>query len=333
MKRENFYRREPMKALSGMTGLSLEERGVYNTVLDLLYSTWRPLEDDRAYIANWCGCAVQKLNPIIRRLIERERLVTFTEGGRTYLSDVEFEAERKAVKGSGSTRSGRAEVGEKSGEVGEKSAGVGQNVPLLGNDIEQNQSSTALEKNREEKRRSSEANASSEGAGERAIEDDPFDLLVAIWPASALDHTDIPAARTAFGIAAVKVGDPLRIVAAARACVAAPSTKAKTFPLPGLHRWLLGEMYLGRLPPVASVGLGEEAAALGWDGPVEIWVEIIRTQGKAFAKSYLACCRWEATTRTVVPPWASARTKLSAAWGPLKSKGFELGEVSKKGVA
>jgi len=150
-KGENFYRRDPSKALSGMIGLTLEERGVYNTVLDLLYSTWRPLEDDRPFLANWCGCAVQKLNPIIRRLIEKGRLVTFTEGGRTYLSDEAFEAERAKVKGAVSTRSGRANVEEKSGEVGEKSAGVGQNPLLLDTENTEKQSVKALEKNREEK--------------------------------------------------------------------------------------------------------------------------------------------------------------------------------------
>jgi hypothetical protein len=150
-KRENFYRRDPNKALSGMIGLSLEERGVYNTIIDMLYQTWRPLEDDRRYIANWCGCAVQKLNPIIDRLIAKGRLLTFEEGGRMYLSDEAFEAEREAIKGASKTRSGRAEVREKSGEVEEKSASVRENPPLLNDDIEEKQSVIPLDKTREEK--------------------------------------------------------------------------------------------------------------------------------------------------------------------------------------
>lgn len=153
MKRENFYRRDPSKALSGMIGLSLEERGVYNTVLDLLYSTWRPLEDDRAFIANWCGCAVQKLNPIIRRLIDRGRLITFEEGGRTFLSDEAFEAERASVKGTSGPRSGRGKVGEKSDEVREKSAGVEKNPPTCPDDSKQNQPIAPLEKSREDQSR------------------------------------------------------------------------------------------------------------------------------------------------------------------------------------
>jgi hypothetical protein len=153
LKRENFYRRNPNDALAGMVGMSLEERGVYNTVIDLLYSTWRPVEDNRAFIANWCGCAVQKLNPIIERLIGRGKLVRFEEGGASYLSNSRFESERSDVKGSGKTRSGRQEVEEKSAGVGEKSAGVGENPALLNADVEENQPVRALEKSRVEESR------------------------------------------------------------------------------------------------------------------------------------------------------------------------------------
>ncbi|MBI5940134.1 MAG: hypothetical protein HY859_06885 [Caulobacterales bacterium] len=150
-KSENFYRRDPLKALSGMIGLSLEERGVYNTVIDLLYSTWRPLADDRPFIAGWCGCAVQKVNPIINRLIEQGRLISFVEGGRTYISDEAFEAERAAVKGASEAPKKRSKVEEKSGEVEEKSAGVEQNPRLLDHHSEENQGVSETEKIREEK--------------------------------------------------------------------------------------------------------------------------------------------------------------------------------------
>lgn len=170
-KGENFYRRDPSKALSGMIGLTLEERGVYNTILDLLYSTWRPLEDDRPFIANWCGCAVQKMNPIIRRLLEKGRLITFKEDGRSYLSDEAFEAERAKVKGAAPTRSGRGQKREKSGEVEEKSAGVGQNPPLLDTETPAKQHVMTLDKNREEK------NSVPSGTGETPTSIDPPDDL------------------------------------------------------------------------------------------------------------------------------------------------------------
>lgn len=156
MKRENFYRRDPGAALAGMAGMSLEERGVYNTIIDLLYLTWRPVEDNRAYIAGHCGCAVQKLNPLINRLIAAGKLVRFEEGGQAYISNPKFEAERKDVKGATKTRSGRAVVDEKSPGVGEKSAGVEENPHTCQSEGEQKQPVTGLDKSREDKSRGSE---------------------------------------------------------------------------------------------------------------------------------------------------------------------------------
>lgn len=152
MKRENFYRRNPGDALAGMVGMSLEERGVYNTIIDLIYLTWRPLEDSRQYIAGHCGCAVQKLNPIIDRLIARGKLLRFEEEGVWYLSNRRFEDERSEVKGPAKTRSGR-------GKVGEKSAGVGEKSAVLSGKNEENQSVKPLD--RQERQENKEANASS----------------------------------------------------------------------------------------------------------------------------------------------------------------------------
>ncbi|MDP3869164.1 DUF1376 domain-containing protein [Phenylobacterium sp.] len=168
MKRDNFYRRDPQAALNGMTGMTLEEIGVYNVVLDLLYSTWRPLEDNRQFIARWCGCAVQKVNPILERLIARGKLQRFEDGGFWFISNDRFDTERMSYKGVGGTRKKarpQGEVGEKSGEVEEKSPGVSNNSPLLGIETEQNQSDTALErKEKKEKREISDEVSGASGA-------------------------------------------------------------------------------------------------------------------------------------------------------------------------
>lgn len=155
MKRHNFYRREPMRALEGMIGLTLEERGVYGTIIDLLYTTWRPLEDNRQYIAGWCGCAVQKLNPIVERLVAKGKLLRVQDGARWVLTNDHFEDERLAVKGAGNGRYSRkvdiepqAEVGEKSEEVGEKSAEVGENSTLLDHKIDKIQLVAPIDKSR-----------------------------------------------------------------------------------------------------------------------------------------------------------------------------------------
>lgn len=160
MKRENFYRRNPGDALAGMVGMTLEERGVYNTVIDLIYLTWRPLEDNRAYIAGHCGCAVQKANPIIERLIARGKLLRFQEDGCWYLSNRRFEDERTDVKGVSKTRSGRAGVGEKSPEVGEKSAVVAENPALLAAEAVKKQSLKPPEEDKSRVEKTLEPNGS-----------------------------------------------------------------------------------------------------------------------------------------------------------------------------
>lgn len=167
-----------------MVSMSLEERGVYNTIIDLLYLTWRPIEDDRGYIAGHCRCAVQKLNPILGRLIESGKLIRFTEGGRDYISNGMFEDERSEVKGEVSTRSGRAKVREKSAGVEEKSAGVRDNCTLLDTDSAKNQSLTGLE--RQDKSRVESPQPPNGGGPQEAFE---------LWNDLA-GRCDLPIAKT-----------------------------------------------------------------------------------------------------------------------------------------
>ena len=155
-KQENFYRRDPMKALEGMAGLSMDEKATYNVILDLLYVRWKPLRDhdkaDRQFIANWVGCAPQKLNPIIARLIEKGRVVRVQIDGKYYLTDEAFEVECAKVKGT-KVREKSAEVEQKSEEVAENSGEVEKKSPLLDRESEQNHNVAALDKIREDKTR------------------------------------------------------------------------------------------------------------------------------------------------------------------------------------
>lgn len=64
-----WYKRDPDAALSGMMGLSLEERGAYNTVLDLLYTRDGHLPDDERFIAGWLGADVRVWRRIRERLL------------------------------------------------------------------------------------------------------------------------------------------------------------------------------------------------------------------------------------------------------------------------
>lgn len=255
MKRENFYRRNPGDALSGMVGLTLEERGVYNTIVDLLYLTWRPLEDSRAYIAGHCGCAVQKLNPIIDRLIAKAKLIRFQEDGCWYLSNRRFEDERTEVKGAPKTKSGRGDVGEKSAGVGEKSGSVEKNPPTCEENTSEKPDVTALDKTRVDKTINMPASA------------DVVALVEEVWRIASQpsrkrsSRRDVENAIRAF---LKRKGDPPALMASLRAYYASDqATKDGGQYAKGVHRLIEGDRWRDFAESLAS------DVVRGWDD--DIW--------------------------------------------------------------
>lgn len=83
-----WYKRDPSAALTGMMELTLEERGAYNTVLDLIYTRDGNLPDEDRFIAGWLNSDVRVWRRIKSRLIA---------AGKLYLAD-------------GLIRNGRADV-------------------------------------------------------------------------------------------------------------------------------------------------------------------------------------------------------------------------------
>ena len=74
MAKFRWYKRDPDAALGGMMELSLEERGAYNTVLDLIYVHTDNLRDDERFLAGWCNCDVRVWRRIKTRLIHCGKL-------------------------------------------------------------------------------------------------------------------------------------------------------------------------------------------------------------------------------------------------------------------
>ncbi len=64
------YRREIRAALDGMRGLSFEERGALDAVLDLIYLNEGAVADDEDYIVKCLGCDVRPWRRLRDRLIE-----------------------------------------------------------------------------------------------------------------------------------------------------------------------------------------------------------------------------------------------------------------------
>ena len=84
-----WYKRDPAAALTGMMQLSLEERGAYNTVLDLIYTRDGNLPDDDRFIAGWMMVDVRVWRRIKAVLIGRGKLYIDAGLIRNSRADVE----------------------------------------------------------------------------------------------------------------------------------------------------------------------------------------------------------------------------------------------------
>lgn len=84
-----WYKRDPRAALSGMMELTLEERGAYNTVLDLIYIHDGAIEDNLRLIAAWMKTDVRIWKRIRQRLIDCGKLYTHAGSLRNERADQE----------------------------------------------------------------------------------------------------------------------------------------------------------------------------------------------------------------------------------------------------
>lgn len=74
MSRLDWHPRYHRDALEGMRGLSLEDRGAYTTLLDLMYDRAGGVPDDERFIAGWLGCSVRLWRTIRDRLIQAGKI-------------------------------------------------------------------------------------------------------------------------------------------------------------------------------------------------------------------------------------------------------------------
>lgn len=69
-----YYKRFPRDFLEGTIGMTLEEKGAYAIILDLIFATDGRLKDDANYIAGNLGCSVRKWNSIREKLVALGKL-------------------------------------------------------------------------------------------------------------------------------------------------------------------------------------------------------------------------------------------------------------------
>lgn len=89
MSRMPFYKRYPSDRLMGTRDLTLEERGAYDDLLDMMYDRGQPIPDEPRWIAGFLGVSVRKWNALRESLLAAGKIIR--RGER--LSNPRFERE------------------------------------------------------------------------------------------------------------------------------------------------------------------------------------------------------------------------------------------------
>ena len=77
----HWYKRDPHAALEGMSELTMEERGAYNSLIDVLYCRDGNVPDDDVLVARLIYCHWREWRALKKRLIAKGK-VHILEGGK-----------------------------------------------------------------------------------------------------------------------------------------------------------------------------------------------------------------------------------------------------------
>ena len=75
-----YHKRYHGDALTGFMSLTLEERGAYQTLLDMMYDRGGPLIDNERLLAGYMGCSTRKWRSLRSSLIEKGKIHITAEG-------------------------------------------------------------------------------------------------------------------------------------------------------------------------------------------------------------------------------------------------------------
>lgn len=90
-----FHKRYHSDALAGFMSLSLEERGAFQTLLDLIYDRQGPILDNERLLAGYMGVSIRKWRSLRADLLAKGKIF-LTEDGMIHNSRAEKEIENDA---------------------------------------------------------------------------------------------------------------------------------------------------------------------------------------------------------------------------------------------
>lgn len=122
-----YHKRFHGDALTGFMALTLEERGAYQTLLDLIYDRGGPILDNERLIAGYMGCSVRKWRAIRDELIAKRKIRINRDGLITN------DRAEKELENSAKTSRKLSESGSKGG----RNRAENEKKPNENNEIEQ----------------------------------------------------------------------------------------------------------------------------------------------------------------------------------------------------
>lgn len=166
--------------------LTLEERGAYNTLLDMIYDRGQPIPDDPRWIAGWMGCSLRRWSIIRAKLISDGKIYEITVNAVPCLMN---ERAAKEIENQSKLSRKLSESGAKGGRKrAEKNTDDNKNSDL----VEAEALQRPKLKTKTETEGTSEANASSATKGKRLSENwAPDEIEIAMARKRGLNDAEI----------------------------------------------------------------------------------------------------------------------------------------------
>lgn len=106
-----YHKRYHSDALAGFMPLTLEERGAYQTLLDMMYDRGGPLIDNERLLAGYMNCSTRKWRQIRDQLISKQKIYINSEGL------IVNKRARKEIENASKTQRKLIEAGAKGGRT------------------------------------------------------------------------------------------------------------------------------------------------------------------------------------------------------------------------
>lgn len=257
-----YYKRFPRDFLDGTIGLSLEVKGAYGIVLDLIFMRDGHLEDNAQYIAGQLGCSVRKWLSIKEELFSRGKI----ECNLGFISNSRAD---KLLVEAGIYQAKQSENGKKP----KKDNGIEK--PRLQPETSQTPSHSDTDTEESSLDEVSKHTLSQERAKS-------FSDFKSVYPQK--DGLNAPEVEAAWNAAVDAGSTPQSILAGLTASQKAWAKDNRSY-LPKAVKWLSDKGWLDHAPKVENKSL--------WPGDEKLRNAVKAEKGEGFAASYIDPSGWD----------------------------------------